>query len=136
MFDAIINFVFLFAIAILPYSLQTFLRFRAFLPSFSLYVGDFTLILVTLSILRLRGLRQRRADPEIADRIREWRRTVIQFAIALLLCGLLLALRLHGGTLDEGMQVFGVYASVAFVLIILLARFLVRRLPGFLVTAA
>jgi uncharacterized membrane protein len=136
MFDAIINFVFLFAIAILPYSLQTFLRFRAFLPSFSLYVGDFTLILFTLSILRLRSLRQRRADPEIADRIHEWRRSVIQFGVALLMCGLLLALRLRGGTLDEGMQVFGRYVTAAFLLIILLPRFVVRRLPGFLAAAA
>src|SRR5215831_3617393 len=84
-FDAVLNFVFLFAIAVLPYSLQTFLRFQGYLPSFTLYVGDFSLILVSLSALRIRSLRQRREDPDLEDRLREWRRSLIQLVVCLLL---------------------------------------------------
>ena len=135
-FDAVVNFIFLFAIAILPYSLQTFLRFKSALPSFSLYGGDIALILFTLSILRLRSLRQRRSDPEIADRIREWRRSVIQVAVAVLMALLILALPFHGGTFDQAMQAFGVYVTAAFLLIILLGRFFITQLPAFLANPA
>jgi uncharacterized membrane protein len=130
--DAIVNFVFLFAIAILPYALQTFLRFDFFLPSFSLYVGDFSLILLSLAILRVRSLQQRRNDPDVTDRLRAWRRSLIQFGVALLMLGLLLALRLHGGSLQEGMAVFDVYVVSLFCLIVLWVRWGVQRLPGFL----
>ena len=131
-FDAVVNFVFLFSIAILPYSLQTFLRFRQFLPAFSLYVGDFSLLLLSLAILRVRSLRLRRTEPDLSDRVRQWRRSVIQFVIALLLAGLLLSLREHGGSLDEGMQAFGVYVGGIFAVVVLGSRFLIRGLPAFL----
>jgi hypothetical protein len=57
-----------FAIAILPYAVQTFLRFERYLPSFTLHLADLSLILLTLSILRVRILRQRRADPDLVSR--------------------------------------------------------------------
>jgi len=131
-FDAIVNFVFLFAIAVLPYALQTFLRFKLYLPSFTLYVGDVSLILLCLSLLRVRSLRQRRTDPDVADRLREWRRSLMQFGVAILMGVLLLALRQHGGTFESGMRDYDLYVVGAFVLLVVLTRRGVRRLPGFL----
>lgn len=131
-FDAIINFVFLFAIAVLPYSLQTFLRFKLYLPSFSLYVGDFSLILLSLAVLRVRSLQQRRDDPNLPDRLCDWRRSLMQFGVAFLMAGLLLALHYHGGSFETAMRDYDLYVVGAFLLIILLTRSAVRRLPGFL----
>ena len=76
----VVNFMFLFGIAILPYAVQTFLRFQLQLTPFSLYLGDLVLVLTTLSFLRMRGLRQRRADPDEEGRLRDWRRSVAQLA--------------------------------------------------------
>ena len=73
-FDLVVNFAFLFGIAILPYAVQTFLRFEMLLLPFSLYLGDLILLLVTHSILRMRGLRQRRADPDEAGAASQERR--------------------------------------------------------------
>lgn len=131
-FDAIINFVFLFGVAILPYAVQTFLRFHLELPSFALYLGDFSLILVTLSILRVRSLRQRRDDPDVADRLQAWRRCVVQVLLAFLLVSLLLALRLRGGSFEAGMHDSDGYVLSAFALIAFLSRYAIRRLPAFL----
>ena len=72
--------MFLFGIAILPYAVQTLLRFQLHLMNFSLYLGDLVLVLTTLSFLRMRGLRQRRADPDEEGRLRDWRRSVAQLA--------------------------------------------------------
>ena len=130
-FDAIVNFVFLFGIAILPYAVQTFLRFRLELPSFALYLGDFSLILVTLSILRVRSLMQRR-DPDLADRLQAWRRSVVQVVLALLLVSLLLVLRLRGGSFEAGLRESDGYVLGAFAIIAVLSRFAIRRLPAFL----
>ena len=49
-FDMVVNFVFLFGIAILPYAVQTFLRFKMLLLPFSLYLGDLILVLTTHAI--------------------------------------------------------------------------------------
>ena len=78
--DMVVNFMFLFGIAILPYAVQTFLRFQVHLMNFSLYLGDLVLVLTTLSFLCMRGLRQRRADPDEEGRLRDWRRSVAQLA--------------------------------------------------------
>jgi len=132
-FDAIVNFVFLFAIAVLPYALQTFLRYKSYLASFTLYIGDFSLILLSLSLLRVRSLQQRRGDSDVAERLRDWRRSLMQFWVAILLGALLLALHYHAGTFESGMREYDIYVLGAFVLISLLTRRGVRRLPGFLV---
>ncbi|MEO6871763.1 MAG: TMEM175 family protein [Chthoniobacterales bacterium] len=131
-FDAVVNFIFLFAIAILPYTVQTFLRFFFALPSFSLYVGDFMLILLTLGVLRMRSLQQRRADPDVADRLRVWRRTVSQFVLGVLMGCLLIALYLHGDTVSKGFAHFSFYILVGFAGTLLCGRFLIRKLPAFL----
>jgi uncharacterized membrane protein len=132
MFDAIVNFVFLFAIAILPYAVQTFLRFRLLFPSFALYVGDVSLILVTLAILRTRSLRQRRDDPDVEGRMRDWRRSLLQFALALFLSGFLLALFRRGGSFQAGLSDLDEYAVGGFLALVAITRLFVRRLPAFL----
>ncbi len=131
-FDAVVNFIFLFAIAILPHSLQTLLRFELSAPSFSLYVCDFALIFLSLTTLRVRGLWQRRHGPNLEDRLRDWRRSVTQFAIAVLMLAFLCALRLYNGTLREAMNALDLYVVGAFLLILVGVRRFVKRLPGFL----
>lgn len=132
MFDAVINFVFLFAIAVLPYAVETFLRFRFQVPAFALYLGDFAVVILTLAILRVRGLRQRRNDPNLDQRLRDWRRSLLQFGISLLLILLILGLELHGGSVGEALRDLDVYVAVAFVAMVLLSRRLVPGLPRFL----
>src|SRR6476469_23552 len=90
--DVIINFVFLFGIAVLPYAVQTFLRFQGGRNAIILYLGDFALILAALAALRLSSLAQRRKDDDVDARFREWRGTVRQFINALLMIGFLLAI--------------------------------------------
>ena len=118
-FDAIINFIFLFAIAVLPYAVQTFLRFQLGLTSFGLYIADFCLLLVALSTLRVRSLRQRRSDPDIEARLREWRRTLLQLGTAILLSVLLVGLKIHGGTLSGGMNDLDGYLIAAFAIVVI-----------------
>jgi hypothetical protein len=132
MFDAVINFIFLFAVAVLPYAVQTFLRFRLKLPAFSLYLGDFAVIIFTLAILRVRGLRQRRNDPDLDQRLRDWRRSLFQFGISILLVLLLLGLELHGGSFGTAMRDLDIYVVLAFVAMVVLCRRVVRGLPRFL----
>jgi uncharacterized membrane protein len=131
-FDAVVNFVFLFAVAVLPYAVETFLRFRFQFPAFALYLGDFAVIILTLAILRVRGLRQRRNDPDLDQRVRDWRRSLLQLSISVLLALLILGLKLHGGTVGQAMRDLDIYVVVAFVMMVLLCRRLVRRLPRFL----
>src|SRR4051794_26467271 len=91
--DVIINFVFLFGLAILPYSVQTFLRFMPGLDAILLYFGDFALIFAALATLRWRALLQRRGDPDVAVRLKEWRETVRQYGIVLIVVVALVAVR-------------------------------------------
>jgi hypothetical protein len=56
----------------------------------------------------------------------------MQFAVAILMGSLLLALHFHGGTFQSGMQKFDLYVLGAFILIALFTRHGVRRLPRFL----
>ncbi len=131
-FDAIVNFVFLFAIAIMPYSVQTFLRFSFSIPSFTLYLADFCLILSSLATLRLRSLRQRRDDPDLRDRLRNWRRCVIQSVLAAGLVLLLVALNRQGGSVQAALRHLDSYFLWGFAALVVLARFGVRKLPAFL----
>ncbi|HEY2799065.1 MAG TPA: TMEM175 family protein [Chthoniobacterales bacterium] len=131
MLDAVVNFAFLFGIAVLPYAVQTFLRFKA-VPAFTLYVGDFSLLLATLAVLRVRSLRQRRDDPDFADRLREWRRSLTQLFIALFMTGMLIPLSRKSATLASALGDLDWYILGGFAAIILLARVGVRRLPAFL----
>ena len=128
----VVNFMFLFGIAILPYAVQTFLRFQLQLTSFSLYLGDLVLILTTLSFLRMRGLRQRRADPDEESRLRDWRRSVAQLAGAAGAACLLAVMHRPGANFQGDLRLFGGYAIPGIIVLVLLVRRMVGRLPAFL----
>ena len=125
--DVVVNFVFLFGIAVLPYSVQTFLRFGSG-DATLLYFGDFGLVFTALATLRWRSLRQRRGQPDVDVRLREWRATVRQYIIVVVIIGSLLAM--NAGFLPK--QKFFTLIPAALVLITLGMRFAIRRLPPFL----
>jgi uncharacterized membrane protein len=126
--DVVVNFIFLLGIAIMPYAVQTFLRFTKAQDSIVLYFGDFALIFAALATLRWRSLLQRRGDPDIDLRLREWRGTVRQYTIVLVIAACLAGMAIGAIPREK------FYSSVpaAFVVISLATRFAVRRLPGFL----
>lgn len=122
----ITNFVFLFGLALLPYSLQTFMRFEKNPTAFCLYLGDLALIVVSLAVLQLAGLLRRDPHMDEAVRLRAWRRTVVQMTIglALAMSVVLVALGIGRGITGEA------YAGAA--LVVLVMRRLIRRVPRFL----
>ena len=126
--DVIINFVFLFGIAVLPYSVQTFLRFMPAQDAILLYFGDFALIFIALATLRWRALLQRRGDPDARARLKEWRETVRQYGIVLIIAAGLVGMRLD--LIPKGK----VYTLVpaAIVIVVVVTRLTVRQLPEFL----
>lgn len=126
--DVILNFIFLLGIAVLPYAVQTYLRFATGREALMLYFGDFALVFAALATLRLRALLQRRGDPDSEVRLREWRATVRQFTIVLVIVGCLIALGLRAIPREH----FYSAAAASFVVVMLVARFAVRRLPPFL----
>jgi uncharacterized membrane protein len=130
--DVAVNFVFLFGIAILPYAVQTFLRFQLQLLPFSLYLGDLVIVLTTLTFLRVRSLRQRRADPDDKGRLNDWRRSITQFAGALAAAGLLAVMHRSGADFQSDVRLFGSYAIPGFVVLVVLLRRSIHRLPAFL----
>jgi uncharacterized membrane protein len=126
--DVIINFVFLFGIAILPYSVQTFLRFMPGQDAILLYFGDFVLIFLALATLRWRALLQRRGDPDVSVRLKEWRETVRQYGIVFLFLASLFAMRAEIIPREK----FYVIVPSVIVVVMLITRVTVRKLPGFL----
>ena len=126
--DVVINFVFLAGIAIMPYSVQTFLRFTTSQDAITLYFGDFALIFTALATLRWRALRQRRHDPDAPARLKEWRETVRQYGIVLIILVCLVAMRAELVPQAK----FYTFVPAAFVIVILITRLTVRRLPKFL----
>ena len=126
--DVIVNFIFLLGIAVMPYAVQTFLRFTTGRNAIVLYFGDCALIFAALATLRWRALLQRRGNPDVDLRLREWRGTVRQYTIVLVIAACLI------GTAVGAIPREKFYSSVpaAFVVISLLTRFAVRRLPRFL----
>lgn len=131
-FDMVVNFVFLFAIAILPYSVQTFLRFQMARPSFTLYLGDLCLVLTTLSILRVRGLRQRRENAADDGRLSDWRRSLAQLTIAAACTVFLIALQRPDANFGTDVRAFGLYVAPLIIVIVHFVRRAVRQLPSFL----
>jgi TMEM175 potassium channel family protein len=125
--DVVVNFVFLFGIAIVPYTVQTFLRFGSG-DALLLYAGDFGLVFTALATLRWRALRQRRGDADVDIRLREWRATVRQYLIVVLIFGALVAMNAGLYPKDKYLTV----VPAGLVLITLATRYFVRRLPEFL----
>lgn len=126
--DVIINFVFLLGIAVLPYAVQTFLRFTVGRNAIVLYFGDFALVFAALATLRWRALRQRRGHDDREVRLREWRSSVRQYTIVLIIVGFLVAT--NGKAFPN--EKFLALVPAALITVTLIARFAVRRLPGFL----
>ncbi len=126
--DVIINFIFLFGIAILPYALQTYLRFARGREALMLYFGDCALVFAALATLRWRALLQRRGEPDRDMRLREWRATVRQYTIVLVISACLIAM--GAGAIPR--ENFYTAAAAAFVVVSLLSRFVIQRLPRFL----
>lgn len=127
-FEVIVNFIFLFGLASLPYALQTFLRFQDEPKSLGLYLGDMALILATLSTIRLRGLRQHGRALDESTRLGEWRRVVGQYTLALILALALVATAMGWIT---PRTLFGAPALVIALFVFALRR-IIRRLPAFL----
>jgi uncharacterized membrane protein len=125
--DVIVNFVFLLGIAILPYAVQTLLRFGSG-DAILLYFCDFGLIFTALATLRLSALRQRRGNPDTEVRFREWRGTVRQYVIVAVIIGFLFASNAGLVSKDKLFKV----VPATLVLIAVGMRFVVRRLPEFL----
>jgi uncharacterized membrane protein len=126
--DVIVNFVFLFGIAVLPYAVQTLLRFDNSLNAIILYLGDFALVLGALVTLRWSALRQRRNDDDAGARLREWRGIVRQSILVILIVAFLLAA--NAGIIRT--EKFFSLLSAAIVVITLGVRSTVRRLPRLL----
>ena len=126
--DVIINFVFLLGIAVLPYAVQTFLRFTVGRNAIILYFGDFALVFAALATLRWRALRQRRGNDDREVRLREWRSSVRQYTIVLIFVGFLVAT--NGKAFPN--EKFLTLVPVALIVVTLISRFAVRRLPKFL----
>jgi uncharacterized membrane protein len=126
--DVIVNFIFLLGIAVLPYAVQTFLRFAPARNAIVLYFGDFGLIVTALATLRWRALAQRRGDPDPDIRLREWRGTVRQYGIVLLIVASLIGM--NAGAIAQ--EKFYSLVPTAFIAVIGITRVTVRRLPKFL----
>lgn len=126
--DVVINFVFLFGIAIMPYTVQTFLRFMPAQEAIVLYFGDFALIFAALATLRCRALLRRRGNADAAVRLKEWRETVRQFGIVLVVVVSLVAMRAEWIPREK----FYTLVPAAFVIVMAIARVSVRQLPKFL----
>jgi len=131
-FEVIINFVFLLGIAVLPYAVQTFLRFQSSRESLLLYLGDFILIFAALATLRLSALRQRRDDDDTAALVREWRGTVRQYVITAMMLFFLVAVRLE---VIETRRLIVILPG-AICAIALFMRLSIRKLPAFLESRA
>ncbi len=130
-FDAVINFIFLFGIAIFPYAVQTFLRFQLLQSSFVLYLGDLSLVMVSLAILRVQGLRQRRSDPDDSQRLADWRRSLMQGGTSILLAIFLVAISWRQN-FGRSMEDFGLYFGFGIVILVFAIRGRVKQLPAFL----
>lgn len=125
-FDVVVNFLFLFGLALLPYVLQTFIRFQLEPSALLLYLGDLSLIFTALATLQLRGLLRR--DPEMNDgvRLREFRRTVIQYVIVVVMVVTMVLVGVGrvriASEIPVGIMLFPVIG----------ARRLIRNVPSFL----
>jgi uncharacterized membrane protein len=126
--DVIVNFIFLFGIAVLPYAVQTFLRFADGRDAITLYFGDFTLVFAALAALRWSALRQRRGDADSEVRLREWRGVVRQSILVALFVGALIAMNAGAIPKDK----FYTWVPAAIVAVTLITRLAVQRLPQFL----
>ena len=126
--EVILNFIFLFGLAALPFAVQTFIQFPSEPISISLYFADFALVLLVLSILRWRGLMQGGGDLNERERLRDWKRLLIQTAIAAIMI-VMVVLLVVGLVPVRSLINYFIPVILAFVILL---RLTVRRLPKFL----
>jgi hypothetical protein len=88
-------------------------------------------VLTTLSILRVRGLRQRRENTNDETRLSDWRRSLVQFIIVAVCLAFLIFLQRPTADLRADMRVFGLYGVPVIVVLSVLAR-RIRQLPTLL----
>jgi len=127
-FDVAVNFAFLLGVAVLPFALATFLRFKAEPTVIDLYFGDFALLLASMSTLRLSGLMHRRDALEGQRRLHDWQRVLAQVAIVAVMLTAVPVLRLRLVTPNTALIFFAAFMATIAVTI----RRTVRRLPRFL----
>lgn len=126
--EILVNFIFLFGLAVLPFAVQAFIQFPGEPITIGLYFGDFALVLLSLSILRWRGLLQRRGDLDETERLRDWKRLLVQCVISLIMIVMILLLSMRMVAVGSLIN----YVSPAILGLVILLRLGVRRLPGFL----
>ena len=126
--QVVTNFIFLFGLALLPYALQTFMRFTVEPAAIGLYFGDLALVFICVATMRLGGLLQRRADLDDAVRLRDWKRVVTQYLISSFMIAIVVAVA--NGRLSPRIPFQFFFAAIA--AIILAVRSMTRRVPKFL----
>ena len=124
-FDVIANFVFLFAVASLPYALQAFVRFNREVISIQLYLGDLGLIFLTLATLQFRALLFGKHEVEEEFRLRVWRRVVTKSLFSFAAVLVILALRFD---LLSALRV-GELLAPMIIAVVVISRLLARGLP-------
>jgi hypothetical protein len=65
-------------------------------------------------------------------RLRDWRRSVVQLAVAVMVVGLLAVMHRPGAEFQTDLKLFGGYALPGIIVIAMLVRRMIRRLPAFL----
>lgn len=83
---------------------------------------------LSLAILRLRGLLQRRASLDDARRLRDWQRMLTQSLVSFLMIGIVVAVIMGRISPRLPFELFG----ETIVLIIIVVRATTRRIPAFL----
>lgn len=127
--DVFLNFFFLFGLALLPYAVQLFITFNQSPITLGFYLGDFAIVMAGLATMRLRGLIAGAADLSERERLRDWKRVLLQFGLVCVMI-IMMALLVSGSfTTDKIVR----YFSASYALFIILVRSLVRKLPSFLV---
>ncbi|MDQ2919892.1 MAG: hypothetical protein M3R10_08460 [Verrucomicrobiota bacterium] len=116
----------------LPYAVQTFLHFNATFPPLVLYLGDLSMILIALSILRVRGLQLRRLDDDEDARLADWRRTMMQLAGAFVALAMLMILLIFDVDYQTEVRRVSQYFVGAIIASAVLTRRGIKMLPSFL----
>lgn len=124
-FDIVTNFVFLFAVACLPYALQTIMRFRAEVASLDLYLGDLSLVFATLATLQLRALLAEKHEVEEKFRLGVWRRILAKYIVTLGAVVAIILLEINVLSPDR----FGETLAPVILIIVLAVRFVAPRPP-------
>ncbi len=81
-FDVFLNFVFLAAVAILPFAMQATIRFDGDRGAYTLYAGSFAGISITMAILHARGLLRRNPRLSARQQLQLWQAFIRYMLVA------------------------------------------------------